>query len=227
MSIVKPHKPYSLFSITHRVTGCYHLVVTALRPQDYKIDQLVSYMNELATRTHKITNYALREFAIAHSPLSVADFDLRTLAQEVPHSEAKAKALIESMRLGTDKLLTAHLVKPVLWELNLAAKLRMQNGLSSPYVKKATPAAHDPESTGPLTPEQKLLLDSHPCNGMSLEDALEEIRFHENIIENSSPTDRACMRSVRMLAEVRQYFAMQTRLDLYGVSDVIGLTREF
>lgn len=226
MSIVKPYKPYSVFLITHRITGCYHLVVTALRPQDYKIAQLVAYMNEMATRTHKINNYALREFAMAHRPLTVDDFDLRTLAYETPHGEAKAKALVEAMRLGTSKLLTAHLVKPVLWELNLAAKLRMQNGLPSPYAK-ASSTSYGPESTGPLTPEQKLLLESHPCNGMSLEDALEEIKFHEGIIKNSSPTDRACMRSVRVLAEVRQYFVMQTRLDLYGVSDTITLTREF
>lgn len=134
MPIIKRKKLYSLYSITHRATGCYHLVVTYLSPEHFSIQPLVSYINDFKKRTHKINNHALREFSAALAPFKVDDFDLRTVVSNVEHSEAKAKALIESMHLGTDKLLTAHLVKPVLWELNLSAKLRMQNGEPSPYL---------------------------------------------------------------------------------------------
>jgi len=159
MSIIKLDKLYSVVSITHRATGCYHLVVTSVPPEEYTHDHLVGYMNDYAKRNHKISNYAMREFAIALSPLSAEDFDRRVLHKNIHYSEAKAKALIETMQIGVDKLLTANLVKPVLWELNVLAKLRLQTGKPSPYVQVA-------EDTGPLTPQQneeleKLLLRRH------------------------------------------------------------------
>lgn len=223
MSIVKRNKLYSLYSVTHRATGCYHLVVTYLSPDHFSMQPLVSYMNDFKNRTHKINNHALREFSVALAPFKVGDFDLRTVVSNVDHSEAKAKSLIESLRLGADKLLTAHLVKPVLWELNLSAKLRMQNGEPSPYLKERSTQWHDPEGTGPLTPAQVKELDMHPCKGMSLFDAEEELKFHANIVKVSNPTDRACQRSMRMQSEVQQYAHLLRRFEEHGVSDVIEL----
>lgn len=227
MSIVKRNKLYSLYSVTHRATGCYHLVVTYLGPDHFSTQPLISYMNDFKNRTHKINNHALREFSVALAPFKVEDFDLRTVVSNVEHSEAKAKALIESLRLGADKLLTAHLVKPVLWELNLSAKLRMQNGEPSPYKKEHSPQWHDPESTGPLTKFQSIALNMHPCKGMTLYDAEEELKFHANIIKVSNPTDRACQRSMRMHAEVQQYAHLLRRFQEYGVSDTIDLNVKF
>lgn len=135
MSKIFENSHYAVMKLRHRLTGCFHLTVTALSPVKYKPEQAICYFNDFAKRTHKINNFALREFVLNHPDLHIQDFSVTTVIFAVSHAEAKAAARIHALERGVDKLLTAHIVGPAEWELNRLAKGRIQEGLPSPYVK--------------------------------------------------------------------------------------------
>lgn len=221
MSIIHKDKPYCVVVLTHRATGLFHLVLTTLTPAAYDVSSMIAYMNDFAKRTHRISNYALREFLNTYAPVSAADFDQRFLCQDVTHEVAKALALTTAHAMGTGKLLTAHTVKPAAWELNLMAKMRMQKDLPSPYTKPVTnqpvysPTLASAE-TSPITKAQYDYMCQHVCNGIKPLQLDEELKLHQNTVDTCDPQLPAWAWAKNRIDEIREYGSLYLAYVTYG-----------
>jgi hypothetical protein len=218
MSIIHKDKPYCVVVLTHRATGLFHLVLTTLTPSAYDVSSMIAYMNDFAKRTHRINNYALREFLNAYAPVSAGDFDQRFLCHDVTHEVAKAIAITTAHAMGAGKLLTAHTVKPAAWELNLMAKMRMQDDQPSPYGKAITASVPIDQEYGskPLTKAQFDAMCQHVCHGKSAQALNVELDMHENTVVTCHSTLPAWAWSKQRAAEIKEY------LDVFSIYTTHG-----
>lgn len=82
---------------------------------------------------------------------------------------------------------------------------------------------NDPEDFGPLTPVQVQELGQHPLFGESVYDTEETIKWLQNILNNTPPTDPVYNRFKPQLTQTERYLSLKRRHDTYGAGPVIDL----
>jgi len=85
----------------------------------------------------------------------------------------------------------------------------------------------NPEDFGPLTKEQHDEYLRHPLKGQSVFDCEEDIKYYQGILEKTTEGDPVFKRFTMQKEATERYLHLHRRYDIYGVSDVISLTKDF